>query len=143
MTDRMAVCLLQDAPPAPGSEVTELQRLRCIIDSIAAATNVVPKDSFVMGSSGELVSNAAFSQVSYPDKLESFVHCKVSQTLLTQHGQAGHELESSVHLKWVVCGLKNIAKDVSGGGLANRCQSACPEAGSHAVATSAKPVQLP
>ena len=79
-----AMCLLQDAPPAPGSEVTELQRLRCIIDSVAAATNVVPKDSFVMGSGGELVSNAAFSQVSYPDKLESFVHCKVSRALLIQ-----------------------------------------------------------
>ena len=99
------MCLLQDAPPAPGSEVTELQRLRCIIDSIAAATNVVPKDSFVVGSGGELVANAAFSQVSYPDKLESFVHCKVSGALLNQHCLAGPKLESVVHLEWVPCGL--------------------------------------
>ena len=97
VTAMRVMCLLQDASSVPGSEVTELQRLRCIIDSIAAATNVVPKDSFVMGSGGELVSNAAFSQVSYPEKLESFVHCKVSWPLLIQHCQAGHVLESFVH----------------------------------------------
>ncbi|MCJ1323338.1 Radial spoke head protein 9, partial [Xylographa vitiligo] len=59
---------------APGSQISELQRLRSIVDAISEDTTVYPKYSIRVDASGKMVMNDVFSGVPYPDKLESFVH---------------------------------------------------------------------
>ncbi|KAL3139511.1 Radial spoke head protein 9 [Trebouxia sp. C0009 RCD-2024] len=57
-----------------GSQVSELQRLRSIVDVISADTSVVPKGSLRLDASGQVVPNDGFQGVAYPDKLESYIH---------------------------------------------------------------------
>ncbi len=63
---------------APGIQISELQRLRYIVDAISADTSVVPKGSVRMDASGKVVKHENFSGIAYPDKLESYVHGMVS-----------------------------------------------------------------
>ena len=62
----------------PGSQISELQRLRSIVDAINAGTFLVPKGSLRLDASGKVVPNDGFSGVVYPDKLESYIHGMVS-----------------------------------------------------------------
>ncbi|DBB04164.1 hypothetical protein WJX77_008285 [Trebouxia sp. C0004] len=63
-----------DEGAAPGIQISELQRLRYIVDAISADTSVVPKGSVRTDASGKVVKHENFSGISYPDKLESYVH---------------------------------------------------------------------
>ena len=63
---------------APGSQISELQRLRSIVDAINADTFLVPTGSLRLDASGKVVPNDGFSGVAYPDKLESYIHGMVS-----------------------------------------------------------------
>ena len=84
---------------APGSQVSELQRLRCLVDAITADTGVIPKDSAKQDASGKVVVQANFSGVTYPDKLESFLHGWVSADAALYH-------VNNVASKWVICNTK-------------------------------------
>ena len=66
----------QGAPT--GSQISELQRLRSMVDAISTETFVVPKGSLRLDASGKVVSNDGFQGVTYPDKLESYIHGMVS-----------------------------------------------------------------
>ena len=48
------------------------------MDEITEDTGVIPKDSAKQDASGKVVVTGAFSGVTYPDKLESFLHGWVS-----------------------------------------------------------------
>ena len=86
----------EPAEGAPlGSRISELQRLRSIVDAINTDTSVVPKGSLRLDASGKVVSNDGFQGVPYPDKLESYIHGMVSllastdsHLALTQHSMA-------------------------------------------------------
>ncbi len=67
-----------DEGAAPGTQISELQRLRYIVDAISADTCVVPKGSVRVDASGKVVKHENFSGISYPDKLESYLHGMVS-----------------------------------------------------------------
>lgn len=67
-----------DEGAAPGIQISELQRLRYIVDAVSADTSVVPKGSVRTDASGKVVKHENFSGISYPDKLESYVHGMVS-----------------------------------------------------------------
>ena len=67
---------VEGAPP--GSQISELQRLRSIVDAVNTDTSVVPKGSLRSDASGKVVSNDGFQGVPYPDKLESYIHGMVS-----------------------------------------------------------------
>jgi hypothetical protein len=54
--------------------ISEVQRLRAMIDTITAATNLAPVGSAVVNGHDEVVPNVLFSGVKYPDKLESYYH---------------------------------------------------------------------
>ena len=55
-------------------ELTELQRLRAMIDDITEATNLAPVGSAVVNADGAVVANPLFAGVQYPDKLEGYYH---------------------------------------------------------------------
>ena len=61
-------------PKVEYTVMTELQRLRCMIDTITDATNLAPVGSQVANAHDDIIVNPLFSGVSYPDKLESFYH---------------------------------------------------------------------
>lgn len=72
-----------DLPPAAEGEegagkltfvITELQRLRVMVNSIAKATSVLPKGCKVLDAQNRLVTNKLWEGADYPDKLESYVH---------------------------------------------------------------------
>lgn len=67
---------VEGAPP--GSQISELQRLRSLVDAINTDTSVVPKGSLRLDASGKMVPNDGFQGVPYPDKLESYIHGMVS-----------------------------------------------------------------
>ena len=54
--------------------ITELQRLRCMLDDVTTATNLAPVGSQLVNAHDEVVPNPMFSSLDYPDKLESFFH---------------------------------------------------------------------
>lgn len=55
-------------------ELTELQRLRGMVDEITEATNLAPVGSTVVNADGAVVGNPLFAGVQYPDKLEAYYH---------------------------------------------------------------------
>ncbi|KAF6265861.1 radial spoke protein 9 [Scenedesmus sp. NREL 46B-D3] len=79
------------AEPAADSEdsgkyvVTEVQRLRTMIDNVNSATAVQPKGYFIANAHNEVVPNRLFSGLDYPDKLESYVH----RSSLLEEGKGG------------------------------------------------------
>lgn len=54
--------------------ITELQRLRTMIDNINEATNLAPVGSQVVTEDDDIVSNPLFAGLDHPDKLESYYH---------------------------------------------------------------------
>eukprot|EP00892_Ulva_mutabilis_P002424 jgi/Ulvmu1/12182/UM085_0046.1 len=98
-------------PPKPGAEdeegndeptdskvkyeqVTELRRLRVMVDDITAQTNLVPNGCQVVNADGCIVSNPLFAGVAYPDKLESYYH---------QHqGPKGRSAADDVRGSWAL-----------------------------------------
>lgn len=77
--DDAAAGTVAPEPAADGEDngkyvVTEVQRLRCIIDSVNSATAVQPKGYFIANAHNQVVPNRLFSGLEYPDKLESYVH---------------------------------------------------------------------
>lgn len=85
----------------PGSQLSELQRLRSIVDNVNADTCVVPKGSLRLDASGKVVSNDGFQGVPYPDKLEAYIHGMVSSppaadshSVFTHIGMAWHDMAS-------------------------------------------------
>lgn len=57
--------------------IRELQRLRVVVDSVHAATAIVPLRSYVADARRDLVANPLFASVPYPAKLESYLHVQV------------------------------------------------------------------
>lgn len=65
-------------PPAEGEEgppkltfiITELQRLRVLVDAIAGATSIMPKGCLILDDKNRLVPNKLWSGADYPEKLE-------------------------------------------------------------------------
>jgi radial spoke head protein 9 len=55
-------------------EITELQRLRTMIDSINEATNLAPVGSQIVTADDDIVTNPLFPGLDYPDKLEAYFH---------------------------------------------------------------------
>jgi hypothetical protein len=55
-------------------ELTELQRLRAIIDDITEATNLAPVGCMVINADGAVTDNPLFAGVNFPDKLEAYYH---------------------------------------------------------------------
>lgn len=55
-------------------EVTELRRLRVMVDEITHQTNLVPSGCQVINADGFVVPNPLFAGVDHPDKLEAFYH---------------------------------------------------------------------
>lgn len=54
--------------------ISELQRLRYMIDSINLSTAVIPKGSLVVDAYNKLLPNKLFGGLDYPEKLESYQH---------------------------------------------------------------------
>ena len=52
----------------------QLQRLAALVQAVNAETMVVPKDAFVISSSGKVLPTLGFSGVPFPNKLDSYVH---------------------------------------------------------------------
>ena len=74
-------CGVQGQAPAAAQggrvRVTELQRLRAMVDAVTAGTAVVPARAFVCDARRDVVSNPLFAGVPYPAKLESYMHAQV------------------------------------------------------------------
>jgi radial spoke head protein 9 len=69
----------EDAPK--GFVVPELAVLRARVDAINAACGVEPAGSTVTNGQNKVVPNRLFAGLSYPEKLESYVHRDLSKTL--------------------------------------------------------------
>lgn len=67
-------------------ELTELQRLRAMIDDITEATNLAPVGSTVVNADGAVVGNPLFAGLQYPDKLEAYYHVHQGPKGATSHG---------------------------------------------------------
>ena len=65
--------------------IRELQRLRVVVDSVHAATAIVPLRSYVADARRDLVANPLFASVPYPAKLESYLHVQVRTPACTDH----------------------------------------------------------
>ncbi|CAG9466193.1 unnamed protein product [Pedinophyceae sp. YPF-701] len=69
-----------DAAPAEGDEaqkgvqVTELQRLKHVVEAITNDCLVVPRGAFVENASNKIIPNGNFNGVHHPEKLESYQH---------------------------------------------------------------------
>lgn len=64
-----------DAAPRPQhKEVTELQRLRSMIEDIADATTLAPVGAHVVNADDCIITNPLFPGLEYPDKLEAYYH---------------------------------------------------------------------
>jgi hypothetical protein len=55
-------------------ELTELQRVRAMVDDVTDATNLAPVGSHLINADGSIVPNPLFPGLKYPDKLESYYH---------------------------------------------------------------------
>lgn len=55
-------------------ELTELQRLRAMVELITAQTDLAPVGSTIINADGAVISNPLFSGLQYPDKLEAYYH---------------------------------------------------------------------
>ena len=66
----------EDAPaPEPlRFEVSELQRLKAIINAVGSSTRIAPKGAHVLSAKSEILPNATFSGVAFPEQLDSFLH---------------------------------------------------------------------
>ena len=66
----------EDAPaPEPlRFEVSELQRIKSIINAVGSSTRIAPKGAHVLSAKNEILPNATFSGVAFPEQLDSFVH---------------------------------------------------------------------
>ncbi|GLI64377.1 hypothetical protein VaNZ11_007641 [Volvox africanus] len=68
--------------PAEGEEepkplvfqIPELSVLRYRVDSITAATSVIPTDSAIVNAASQVVPNRLFAGCAYPEKLEAYQH---------------------------------------------------------------------
>ena len=73
-------------------ELTELQRLRGMVDEITEATNLAPVGSAVVNADGAVVGNPLFSGVQYPDKLEAYYHIHQGPKGMKAQGMCGVKL---------------------------------------------------
>ncbi|GMH38099.1 hypothetical protein BSKO_05983 [Bryopsis sp. KO-2023] len=73
-------------------EITELQRLRAMVDAISSATSVVPKGCETLTADCNIVPNSTFAGVDFPEKLESFIH--------RQGGPTGPSLATDIRGTW-------------------------------------------
>lgn len=64
----------EEPADASNETVSEVQRLRYMIDSINASAAVLPKGSCIANAHNNVVPNPLFGGLDYPDKLESYVH---------------------------------------------------------------------
>mmetsp|Transcript_5921 Transcript_5921/g.7993 ORF Transcript_5921/g.7993 Transcript_5921/m.7993 type:complete len:293 (-) Transcript_5921:130-1008(-) len=62
-------------------EITEAQRLRFCMENICLGTNLVPDGYFTCTAENMISPNQLFSGISYPDKLESYLHGPMGQSL--------------------------------------------------------------
>ena len=63
----------EDGPSDPVDvEISELQILRYMVDSISFETGIAPLGSFLLTAKNEVVPNPQFSGLEYPAKLDSF-----------------------------------------------------------------------
>jgi len=68
-----------EAEPTPEVEpvvydITELERLKYIVDDITKSTDVMPEGAYIRTASNDIVLNQTFNGIAYPDKLESYLH---------------------------------------------------------------------
>jgi len=69
--------------PAPLKfDITELQRLRFMIENIQSGTGVVPDGYYTTNAKNEVAANQLFAGLSYPDKLESYTHGPLGKCLI-------------------------------------------------------------
>eukprot|EP00899_Mesostigma_viride_P024184 jgi/Mesvir1/4950/Mv04572-RA.1 len=67
----------EDGNPLPTTKqinIPELDRLSYVITSIEAETCVVPAGAMVLTAKNDIVPNRSFTGLSYPQKLESYIH---------------------------------------------------------------------
>ena len=64
----------EGAPRAEHKAITELQRLRTMIEDIAASTTLAPVGSQVVNADDCIIANPLFPGLEYPDKLEAYYH---------------------------------------------------------------------
>lgn len=55
-------------------DVTEVQRLRFMMENIQSGTGLVPDGYYTTNAKNEIAANQLFAGLPYPDKLESFTH---------------------------------------------------------------------
>lgn len=61
-------------PKVEYETVTEMERLRAMVDEITSLTDLAPAGTLVINATGDIVPNPLFSGLEYPDKLESYFH---------------------------------------------------------------------
>ncbi|GLC40331.1 Radial spoke head protein 9 [Pleodorina starrii] len=65
----------QEKEPEPlVFQISELSVLRYRVDSITAATSVIPTDSTIVNAASQVVPNRLFAGCAYPEKLEAYQH---------------------------------------------------------------------